>query len=758
MKTKTFKSSIFIMLIMSICLAFSVSASAKTEVSGDFTFDITSSGATLVKYTGQDENVEIPAKVNSAKVTAIGLEAFFENKTLKSVTIPSGVKTIGDGAFWCCSSLKSVAIPETVTEIGYAAFNECSSLEQVILSSGVKTIGESAFWYCTSLKTVVVPESVTKIGKNAFKGCDQLTVYTVKGSYGETYIKSLDYVKLAYRYATAIKLNATSLTLSAGATKTLIPELSPTPLYNDAVTYKSSDSKIATVDTSGNITAVSAGKTTITVKAKDGSGKKATCTVTVKPAKPTSLKAGKLTAASAEIKWEKAAGATGYKIYKYNPSTKKYVSLATTSKCTYTDKTAKIGETVKYKIKAYAKSGSTTYYSSYSSVLTVNMPTPGTVSKLTAAASTTYVKFTWAKADTATGYRVYQYSPSKKAFVKKVSTSSLKATIKKLKANTEYTFAVQAFYKDSKGNVTFAKQQQEITVNTRPAAPKSLTYIKGSESFDRVSVKWTGVSGVTGYEIVCTPEKGNAVIKKVTGASANSCVVDSLSFGTTYEIKIRAYTERKSGTAYSYYSNTVKATTIAMPSSPDEAFASFITAYNDTKKFSGNAAIYKNTEILDFKGDNADKYEGVRVNAFRADTDITVFENGKDKNGNTVSAYMAPFNADCVLTADKLLPGSLSYKGNGSGYEISFTLPEDTTGETAGLIAPLIDIAAIEKSTENFSLTSCRYTAVRVTAKVQGGLISHMDISQDVEVSFKIGVRSYSFTQTVVTTYAVTEL
>ena len=365
-----------------------------------------------------------------------------------------------------------------------------------------------------------------------------------------------------------------------------------------------------------------------------------------------------------------------------------------------------------------------------------------------------HVKFTWGKADTATGYRVYQYDASKKAYVKKVSTTALNAKIEGLKAGTEYKFAVQAYYKDSKGNVTFAKKQQEITVNTRPEAVKTLTLVKGSESFDRITLSWTTVSGVTGYEISCVPAKGDTVIKTVTGATTKQCVVDNLTFGTEYTVKIRAYTKRDSGTAYSYNSNTVTAVTVAMPATADEAFSSFIEAYNATKKYGASAALYKYTDVLNFSGENADAYQAVTANAFKEMSDIYLFEKGLDKNGKTVGDYITPLAAELALTKEQLTADSLSYRGNGSGYEITFSVPT----ENAAAIASLIDTPAIEGAVKDFSLISCTYKNVRVTAKVQSGYISHMEISQDVEVSFKIGLRAYSFTQTVNTVYAFIEI
>ena len=57
--------------------------------------------------------------------------------------------------------------------------------------------------------------------------------------------------------------------------------VSPSNASNKGLTWASSNPKVATVDQNGNLTGVSVGSTTITCTAKDGSGVKATCKVTV---------------------------------------------------------------------------------------------------------------------------------------------------------------------------------------------------------------------------------------------------------------------------------------------------------------------------------------------------------------------------------------------------------------------------------------------------------------------------------------------
>lgn len=78
---------------------------------------------------------------------------------------------------------------------------------------------------------------------------------------------------------TGLKLNNTKLSLEKGDTFQLTAVVLPKEA-NQAVSYQTSNSSVASVDKNGLITAKKAGTATITAAAKDG-GKKVTCTVTV---------------------------------------------------------------------------------------------------------------------------------------------------------------------------------------------------------------------------------------------------------------------------------------------------------------------------------------------------------------------------------------------------------------------------------------------------------------------------------------------
>ena len=79
---------------------------------------------------------------------------------------------------------------------------------------------------------------------------------------------------------TGISLDKTTLALKVGASGQLTAIIAPTNASDKGFTFSSSDTKVATVDNDGKVTAVANGTATITAKSNDG-GKTATCAATV---------------------------------------------------------------------------------------------------------------------------------------------------------------------------------------------------------------------------------------------------------------------------------------------------------------------------------------------------------------------------------------------------------------------------------------------------------------------------------------------
>jgi len=80
----------------------------------------------------------------------------------------------------------------------------------------------------------------------------------------------------------SISLSSSSLTLDINGSATLGSTVLPENATNKTVTWASSNVAVATVDSSGVVDAISAGTSTITATANDGSGKVGSCLVTVR--------------------------------------------------------------------------------------------------------------------------------------------------------------------------------------------------------------------------------------------------------------------------------------------------------------------------------------------------------------------------------------------------------------------------------------------------------------------------------------------
>lgn len=80
---------------------------------------------------------------------------------------------------------------------------------------------------------------------------------------------------------TSVKMPQTDTTVNAGNTFSLYAYAEPANATNPALTWSSSDTEIATVTASGQVTTWNTGSCIITAKAADGSGAQASCTVHV---------------------------------------------------------------------------------------------------------------------------------------------------------------------------------------------------------------------------------------------------------------------------------------------------------------------------------------------------------------------------------------------------------------------------------------------------------------------------------------------
>ena len=98
----------------------------------------------------------------------------YDNKNIKEVRLPAGLKKVPANSFSFCDTLERVKVPEGVEVIGEGAFYSCKNLKEVKLPSSLKKISAEAFGSCRKLKKIEIPEGVEIIEKNAFYDCQKL--------------------------------------------------------------------------------------------------------------------------------------------------------------------------------------------------------------------------------------------------------------------------------------------------------------------------------------------------------------------------------------------------------------------------------------------------------------------------------------------------------------------------------------------------------------------------------------------------------
>lgn len=168
-----------------------------------------------------------------------------------------------------------------------------------------------------------------------------------------------------------VELSSKKTTMVVGKTKSLNPKVYPSYAKDTTVSYQSSNPKVATVDEKGVVTAKSAGTAVITVTANGDTTVKQTCSVTVKPAKVTKVKASRLKKGAVRLSWKKQSGVDGYQIYRSDKRNGGYKLVKTIKKSSvtkFTDKKAKKGKVYYYKVRAYKKSSSGKITGAYSTI------------------------------------------------------------------------------------------------------------------------------------------------------------------------------------------------------------------------------------------------------------------------------------------------------------------------------------------------------------------------------------------------------
>ena len=285
--------------------------------------------------------------------------------------------------------------------------------------------------------------------------------------------------------------------------------------------------------------------------------------------KVATLKVASTTQNSVTLNWNKVSSAKRYHIYSYNTKTKEWKRIKSTKASEYTQKSLTSGQKYVYGIKAVTtKNGKTVKSKMSKKVVAVTKPGNVTGFKVSSKNSSS-VTLSWNKVSSARGYAVYSYDAKTQKYTLIDRTLSTSYKVKKLNAETAYTFAVRAYVKYS--SFTYGAYSSALNVKTTPAIPAAPQGFEGGENSNNgISLKWNAVNGVSGYEVYSY----NAAQGKweYEGSSeTNSYTVKNLKETSHYKYKVRAY---KISDGEKYYGEFCESVTVAYNSGKNDSFYS----------------------------------------------------------------------------------------------------------------------------------------------------------------------------------------
>ncbi|MBR2590629.1 MAG: SH3 domain-containing protein [Clostridia bacterium] len=142
------------------------------------------------------------------------------------------------------------------------------------------------------------------------------------------------------------------------------------------------------------------------------------------------------------LTWNKIANAAFYRVYVYNPTTKKYTRIAQTTALTYKITALAKGTQYTYLVRAFRDNASGSSYGVKNHVSALTIPAKPAVK---AEVNGTSVRLSWSKVKSAQRYGIWSYNVRTGAYKKLANTTLLQHEIHGLTAGREYIYLVRAY-------------------------------------------------------------------------------------------------------------------------------------------------------------------------------------------------------------------------------------------------------------------------------------------------------------------------
>ena len=492
---------------------------------------------------------------------------------ISKVIFGNSVQEIGEYAFYSCYDLTEISIPSSMRTIGMYAFKDCTGIKTLKCANGIKTFGDGSFAGCTALTTATIPQSTKTLGGIVFKNCVNLKNVTINaGSINDCSSGSSGYYS---DYQESVFYNAGTntdgMTVTFGNTVKYIPAyLFATDHDEKSEVYANVKNVIigANVQTIGeyafyncyNLSKVTCNST----KAVAGDyafdndyrlkvhlyaysslvNYLKNCGISYAYLTPTTPSLNKIENTTNGVKITYySKGNTGYYIYRKSGNGN-WTRIATTKSSSYVDKTAKSGTTYTYTVRSYLGKTTSGFVKNGITIKRLSDPTVSSASNITVG-----VQVKWFKVTGATGYVVYRKtgtgSWSRIATIKSGSTTSY--TDKSAKSGSNYSYTVRACNGSTMSDWHNSKAVKRLS---NPAVTSA------SKTSNGINVKWSKVTGATGYVVYRKTAKGSwSRIANIKSGSTTSYTDTKASRGVTYIYTVRAY----SGSTMSSFNSTKSA-------------------------------------------------------------------------------------------------------------------------------------------------------------------------------------------------------
>ena len=272
------------------------------------------------------------------------------------------------------------------------------------------------------------------------------------------------------------------------------------------------------------------------------------------PTAVTGVTLTKRSAGSITLKWDEHPAAEGYQIKYYTAN----------GGCV-------AGETTDTSYTVTGLAGSNWYYFTVSAVKSVSgkkyygiesekqrlITKPDKVTGIrTASRKKNSAVIKWNAQPNASHYKVFKYNPNAKKYELVGITNTNSINVKHIATNSKFKIKVRGAVITERGKEVWGANSKAYNDYSSPATPKIKSAKKAADKM--ITAKWKGVSNIKGYQIQYAQSATFTVKKKkVNTTNSNSLTFKAKGGGSSYYVRVRAYTKHYGKTYYSDWSKAI---------------------------------------------------------------------------------------------------------------------------------------------------------------------------------------------------------